>query len=194
VQLAGDLLQHLDDLDFSVFTSLPPLRLIDGHADTQWHVARFGGGLPPRPKVPEPPDVPTSEETVYLSRLWSAYGDHLNAEVRSSEDLAGRDELLEHLGDSRVEFYSAEALRAFSRDTLPPGEYRKLQDEVHSGVRDDVRADHKDGYARVQAVVRTARVLQLTSHALVPRLSTRDRGGICHQLANEGKVEWVGKK
>lgn len=105
--------------------------------------------------------------------------------------LAGRADLREHFNDSRVEFYSAEGLRTFSRDTLPPGEFEKLQDEVRSGIKDDLRGAHADGYGRVVAVVKTARVLPLTSHPLITRIHNRDRGGICHQLANDGKVRWV---
>ena len=43
----------------------------------------------------------------------------------------------------------------------------------------------------VLAVVKSARSLQLTSNPLTTRIHTRDRGGICHQLANDGKVRWV---
>ena len=85
-------------------------------------------------------------------------------------------------------------MRSFSRDYLPPGEFEKLQDEVHDGIRDDIRDDYPSGYKRVIAVVKTARNLQLTSHALISRLTVRDRGGICHQLANnKDEVRWVKK-
>lgn len=193
VKLQGNLLTHLDDLDFSIFSAIPPLKIIDAHAKTRWHVARFGGGLPPRPEIPAHPDVLDDSEAGYIEQLWLAYGDHIQADVASVDDLNNRDDLVEHFFDSRVQFFSAEALRAFSRDTLPPGDFEKLQDEVHEGVKDEVRAQHADGYARVVAVVKTARMLQLTSHPLVSKLSMRDRGGICHQLANESKVVWVKK-
>jgi len=90
-----------------------------------------------------------------------------------------------------VEFYSAEGLRAFSRDTLPPDEFDKLQDEVHSCIRDDLRGEHADGYRRAVAVVKGARMLPLTNHALSSRIHSRDKGGICHQLVNDGKFRWV---
>ncbi len=128
---------------------------------------------------------------MYLRKLFEAYGDHLKCEVHNLLDI---DEggLRGHYADSRIEFYSAESLRAFSRDTLPPTSYEQLQDEVHAGIRDEIRGDHDDGYKRVLAVARVARNLQLTSHALVSRLTVRDRGGICHQLANDrDEVRWV---
>lgn len=194
VLLEGSLLEHLERMDFKIFTSLPPLKLIDAHAKTRWHIARFGGGLPPRPSVPKPPDIPEERETGYINKLWDAYAEYLKTAVSCIEDLGDRDDLIEHLSDSRVEFFSAEALRSFSRDTLPPLEFENLQDEVHSGLKDEIRALHADGYARVVAVVKIARALQLTSHPLVSKLSVRDRGGICHQLANEDKITWVRKK
>ncbi len=183
---------HIASLDFSIFKTKPLLRIIEGHAKTCWYVARFGGGLPPRPEPTPPPGDPTDNEAVFVGELRRAYADHLKQDLKDLDaGLRSREDLREHFHDARVEFYSAEGLRTFSRDTLPQGEFEKLQDEVHSGVKDDVRGVHADGYQRVLAVVKTARAMQLTSNPLTTRIHTRDRGGICHQLANDGKVLWV---
>jgi hypothetical protein len=183
---------HIASLDFSIFQTRPLLRIIEAHAKTRWHAARFGGGLPCRPEPLRPPSAPSTNETVFVSELRRAYADHLRQDVTEVDaGLANRQDLREHFNDARVEFYTAEGLRTFSRDTLPPGEFEKLQDEVYSGVKDDERGDHADGYRRVVAVVRTARALPLTSHPLTSRIHIRDRGGICHQLANDGKLRWV---
>ena len=56
VELDAALSAYLDGLDFSIFDAIPPLQLLDRHARTRWHAARFGGGLPVRPSfdlVPE---------------------------------------------------------------------------------------------------------------------------------------------
>lgn len=183
---------HIESLDFTIFKTTPVLRIIEAHARTRWYAARFGGGLPQRPEPLTPPSVPASNETVFVGELRRAYADHLKQKIEDLEaGLAGRGDLREHFNDARTEFYSAEGLRTFSRDTLPPGEFEKLQDEVHSGIKDDLRDEHADGYRRVVAVVKTARSLPLTSHPLSARIHTRDRGGICHQLANDGKVGWL---
>lgn len=191
VELDEPLRSYVEGLDFGIFDAIPPLRVIDQHAKTRWHVARFGGGLPPRPQPDEPPTVPTVEEANYVRELLDAYGDYLKRPLASIEDISSIEDLRDHFTDSRIEFYSAESLRTFSRDTLPPGEFERLQDEVHSGIRDEIRCGHSDGYRRVVAVVKTARSLQLSAHALHSRISIRDRGGICHQLANDKKVRWV---
>lgn len=191
ITLTRPLRAYVDTFDFSIFDSVPPLRLIDQHATTRWYVARFGGGLPPRPLADTPPAEPAPQEAVYVRQLFNAYADRLKQPVAVINDIAAHTDLREHFGDSRIEFFSAESLRSFSRDTLPPGEFEKLQDEIHSGVKDQVRADHDDGYRRVVAVVATARALQLTDHPLISCLSTRDRGGVCHQLANDNRVRWT---
>lgn len=191
IELDDTLVAYINGLDFSIFRAIPPLRLIDEHAKTRWHVARFGGGLPKRPLVDVPPVNPADHETNYVRHLLDAYADHLKRKVDRIEDITGDAEVHEHFNDSRLEFYSAEALRVFSRDTLPPGEFENLQENVHDGIKDEFRAQHEDGYRRVMAVVKMARQLQLTGHALNTRLSVRDRGGICHQLANDKKVRWV---
>lgn len=183
---------HVASLDFSIFKTMPLLRIIEAHAKTRWYAARFGGGLPPRPEPLTPPRIPANIETVFVGELRRAYAQHLKLDVKDLDaGLSIREDLREHFNDARVEFYSAEGLRTFSRDTLPAGEFEKLQDELHSGIKDDVRGEHADGYRRVVAVVKTARSLQLTSNPLATRIHTRDRGGICHQLANDGKVRWV---
>ena len=191
IPLKGALLEYLNDADFSIFNALPPLRLIEQHSKTQWHTFRFGGGLPPRPRPTEPPDRIAPTEANYVRALLDAYGNRLGKSLAEIAELTTEVEMHRHFGRARREFYSAESLRTFSRDTLPPGEFERLQDEFFDGIIDEVESDHDDGYIRVTAVTRVARALQITSHALVPRIEARDRGGICHQLANDKRVMWV---
>lgn len=191
VDLDASLRLYIDSLDFSIFEAIPPLQLIDQHARTRWYAARFGGGLPARPAMESPPVALADHEVNYVRELLDAYGDHLKCRIGTVEDLESHGDIHEHFNDSRLEFYSAEALRVFSRDTLPPGAFEHLQDEVHSGIKDEFRGVHADGYRRVMAVVKTAKLLPITDHALKGRLSILDRGGICHQLANDKKVGWT---
>ncbi len=192
VVLEGDLRDYLEVLDFSVIGYIPAQRLVDDHRQTRWHIARFGAGFPQRGPIPDPPEQPTENEVVYLEKLFAAYADHKGHPVANVDDLAGAAGLLRHYSRSRKEFYSAESLKGFSRDTLPPGSYETLQEEVLAGVQDILDGQHDDGYRRVLAVVQAARQLQLTRHALVRRLDVRDRGGICHQLSNDrDDVRWV---
>jgi hypothetical protein len=189
ISLDNGLREYINAFDFAIFGTIAPHRLLDGHAKTRWHVARFGGGLPTRPTPELPPATPTPAEARYVRALLDAYSDHLRQSVDALEDLPDESPLGSHFADARREFYSAEALRAFSRDTLPRGSFEELQDQVYSGISDELRDDHDDGYRRVRAVVKTARTLALDGHALNTSMTPRDRGGICHQLANDGTIE-----
>jgi hypothetical protein len=191
VELDEGLRAHVASFDFSIFRALPPLQLLDQHAQTRWHVARFGGGLPVRPPIPTPPEGLTAREAVYVTELLGAYGEHLGEHPSSVGALTNHPEMEGHFNDARIAFYSAEGLRLFSRDTLPPGSFGELQGDVHVGIKNDVRHPHPNGYARVLAATNTAQSLSLSAHALGNTASVLDRHGICHQLANEGKVKWT---
>lgn len=157
-------------------------------------MGRFGGDLPPRPAVKPPPPEVTHGEAVYVRALLDAYADHVARDMPSLDTLTGAAELRhlhDHFTDARLEFFSADARRSFSRDSLPPGEFERLQEHVRSGVIDVVRAAHDDGYGRVLAVVGAAKQLPLDSHPLNTRIDPLDRGGICHQLVNDGRFRWL---
>jgi hypothetical protein len=119
----------------------------------------------------------------------AAYTNYLEREI-TIDNIQDESSINEHFNDSRREFYSAESLRMFSRDTLPSGNYESLQEDIFDGIRDELRFNHPNGYQCVLAVVRTAKLLPIM-HALTPRLTMCDRGGICHQLANERRIAWL---
>ena len=75
--LQGDLLAYFEAFDFSIFDDRTAVELIDEHAQTAFHAARFGGGLPLRGEPDVPPGEPTENESLYLRKLLDAYGDHL---------------------------------------------------------------------------------------------------------------------
>lgn len=191
VSIEGGLLKHVESINFDMFSAVPPLRLIEQHRATPHHAARFGGGLPVRQKPTPPPTELQEVEAKYVAKLLAAYGDHLGRPINAQSDLGSDVGLADHLADARIDFFSAEALQSFSRDHLPDGEFEDLQDQFHHGIKNDLRSGHKDGLGRVNAALATARSLQVANHSLSSVLSVYDRGGICHQLADHDRVEWV---
>jgi len=191
IGLQGDLLKHLETLDFSIFTYITPFEIVEGFRGSPYYTSRFGGGLPVRPRAPLPPADFQESEVVYIKKLLDAYSDYLGEDIHSLDELEDA-RVKAHLIDSRRDFFSAEALRLFSRDSLPEGEFERLQEEFLVGISDELREVHPDGYKKVREVIKTARALQITDHPLMPRVDQKDRGGICHQLANEkDEVTWV---
>lgn len=191
VPLAGDLRTFVEGFDFSVISYVPPLDLIEQHAQTRWHAARFPGGLPARPPTEIPDLEDETFESPYIERLLEAYSDHTGATL-SVADLAAHDSLHRHLLRSRERFFHAESLRNFSRDTLPPGQFDDLQEEFYDGVIDTVEdAGHPDGFQRVKAATGRAQQLDPTNNALRQVLGVKDKAGICHQLADDDRIKWV---
>jgi len=189
VPLDATLLAHIRSLDFARIKALSPLTLLEEHRQTPWYVARFGGGLPPRPAVlPAPPTI-AATETIYVRALLDAYEDKLRATLASIADIP-QGALVEHFSRSRQEFYNAEALRQFSKDNVPPGTFDELLDEVEAGIIDVIQATHPDAYERVLNAVKQAKSLPMAANALVSRVTAADKGGMCHQLANNEKVKW----
>jgi hypothetical protein len=194
IPLEGDLLRYFDGFDLQIVSYRPVAELIEQHRKTRYFALRFGGGLPERPVASAPPADIAANEIVYTSALLAAYSEYLGTEVSAPAALA-ENELQRHFERSRREFYCAEGLRVFSEDHLPPREYGRLEDEVCEAIQDTVDdAVHANGYDRVRAVVRHAQLLQIDSHPLKSRMSSSDRAGICHQLANNGRVKWVKRK
>ena len=191
VPLKGGLLDHFEAFPFSIFSSKSLLELIQGHSGTIYHSVRFGGGLKPRPAVPQPPADPHPEESRYIQQLLDAYADHLGAPIGPSGDLTGHPALARDFLRQRERFYHAEALRNFARDTVPDGTFAALQDEIFHGVIDISEGEHPNGFERMKATLAQAAQIAGTSNPLAPATKTQDRQGICHQLANEDRLNWV---
>lgn len=191
VSLTPEFKTHIQRYPFRTIGFKPVLQLIDEHSRSRWHVHRFGGGLPRRCSAPQPPTDPNSTELPYLQQLLLAYGDHKKCTVSEASQLSTWRDLLDHYNLSRRSFYSAESLLEFSRDHLPEGEYERLQDELCDGVQESYLAQHADGYRKVLATTTAAIQVQITDHALTTVLQPVDRRGICHQLVNAKRLQWV---
>jgi len=189
ILLDDQLKAQIEAVDFSIFSALSPLTIIDEHSRTRHYAARFGGGLPNRPPTPFPSPTIAANEVNYIRALLDAYEDRLSAILQSPDDISDT-AIEQHFRRARLEFYSAEALKGFSRDTLPLGTFDALLDEVSNGVADILQATHTDAYARVLATVSHAKMLPLSSSPLITRIASPDKGGMCHQLANEKLLKW----
>jgi len=180
---------HIEALDFSIFSAPSPLTLIEEHSRTRHYAARFGGGLPARPPAPAPPSTIAASEANYIRALLDAYEERLRAILQSPDQISDA-ALAQHFKRARLEFYSAEALKGFSRDTVPPGTFEALLDEVFNGVADVHQSTHLNAYDRVLATVGHAKTLPLSSSPLFRQIHSPDKGGMCHELANENILKW----
>lgn len=191
IPLSGTLKNHLDSLDFSIFSSRSLVELIEEHSKTSFHTVRFGGGLPPRPNPSLPPTTPSKNESRYIRQLLDAYGDHLGTNLPNTTVLDLHNSLKRDYLRQRERFYHAESLKNFARDTVPEGTFDSLQDEIYHGVVDVCESGYANGFERMKATVAQASTVAATSNPLVSSVKTQDRQGICHQLANDDRLKWV---
>ena len=191
ITLEGVFLAYVENFDFTIFNSKTALALVEDHQHCPMHAAQFGGGLPVRPDPPEPPEQVDLVESRYIKKLLDAYADHKKEDVPSPDHLKKWSKLKDHFFRQRIAFYHAKSLRVFARDTVPDGTFKSLQQDIYIGVIDTHDAEQPDGYARVCAVTKSARDLQITTNALITRSKPQDRDGICHQLANEDRLKWT---
>ena len=189
--MKGELLAAFDSFNFKIFSSKSLLELIQGHSITGYHAVRFGGGLPPRPIPGTPPSEPTRDESRYIRQLLDAYGDHVGTAMATAEKLTPHAALAKDFLRQREQFYHAEALRNFARDTVPEGTFGALQEEIYHGVVDMCERTHATGFDRMYATVTQAAHVATTASPLASVTKTQDRQGICHQLANDDRLIWV---
>ncbi|EPE2222990.1 ABC-three component system protein [Vibrio vulnificus] len=190
IVLDGKLKTYIDELDFSVFDKIATIKIIIEHSKTQFHVTRFGTQLPKRPDTPKISSVVGEHELIYVKKLLQAYDSHCSEKIVSVSNLDNHPKYKNHLKRSREDFLNAETLRNFSRDTLPKGEFERIQSQILSGVIDIVEDDHENGFDKVKEAVREAKRLQLPTSPLSSCLTINDRGGVCHQLANNNEISW----
>jgi len=190
IELVGDFLEYAENFDFRIF-SIPSRRwVLEQHHTTRFYNRRFGGGLPRRPKTEKPPEEIADNEKTYVDCLLEAYAEHKGLEALSIADLTRWRPLSDHLKRSREAFFDAEGLRVFVRDKTEPGTFESLQEEIHGGVVDLNERPHNDGFERVLAVTEKAQSLPLDAHPLNKVAMPTARRGVCHQLANDGKLVW----
>lgn len=180
-----------ESTDFELFKSVELIDALETHRSTPYHAARFGTAVPPRPGHDSPPDEIAESEARYVAQLIEVYSEKEPAETFAAESVSAHTMFGGHFQRQRESFYSAEALRLYARDSVPPGTFEALQSDVHSGVVEVAGASHQSGMDRLTSVLTTSGQLDLSAHALISVSSIDDRKGICHQLANEDRLTWV---
>jgi hypothetical protein len=195
----GSTLCPLDDIrdaikafEFPEFDAVLPGEIVGELKGTASYSVLFGGGLTkPRPEDDPPPAEIAESELGYVAALVEAYDDHCPGDVPGADAALEHATYGPHLRRSRREFYCAESLREFSKDVLTePDNFESLQEQIEDGIQNTLAKTFPDGYERVLGVCEHATTIEVSDHPLRADLRPADRCGMCHQLANDGKVRW----
>jgi hypothetical protein len=191
IQLTKTLKAHIEGFDFSIFRAKQPLALIEEHAQTGYHLVVFGLPLVDRPPPPTPPSLVTPGETEYIRQLYEIIGQDIGKNVASLSDFAGHNPHVRLFDRSRITFYCAEGLKELARDQMADvAFFDTLLDEFTNGLYHDYTAPNLTGLQRLIGTVKASQALQLGGHVLTPHVRANDREGMCHQMANESRVNW----
>lgn len=164
--------------------------MLDLHATDEAEHFRLFHITPARGDDPCVPDRPHTVEQVYVAQLVAMYSEREGSPLTVEQVLASP-QYAEHFEACRSEFYCAEGLKRFSRD-LMPDEFDGLLKMIYEGVRSAVsHPKHIDGFARLDAAVERVGGLSLADSKLHARMRGGDRPGVCHHLANDGRLKWI---
>lgn len=193
VSFTPEMEAHVASFNFSIFRAKQPLDLISEHAKTRYHLTVFGAPLIDRPPPPAPPSSVAPIESGYVNQLYSVIGEAMGVSVSTAADFS-HDKTFQNLFDrSRITFYCAEGLKELARDQMADAAFFvTLLDEFCDGLYYNYSAAGQTGLERLKKTVLAAQSLQLGGHVLVPHVLAKDREGMCHQMANEGRLEWCG--
>ena len=189
---------YIDSFDFTIIKTYPIAQIIDEHLDTIYGNIRFGGRRLNMPSSLTPEEIIEPEEMSYISALLEAYSDELNITIETTEALKAYDSYFKHLNRQRKDYYSAETIRRFVRDTLTDSrQFDVLKEEVYNGIIDTHEQDYDSGYKRLVADLKQATVTNTSKCLLDSKLhciGNSERKGTCHMLVNDNRLKWVNKK
>lgn len=151
----------------------------------------------PRPIKLIPPNNLATHEMIYITELLSAYADHAGIPKINKDDLGNYPKYKKNFDRQRKDYYAAETIRQYSKDTLTISEMDEfdiLQEETLDGIIEVYEDEYADGFSRLNNVMKHATTIQLNKSLLskLPGfISSSEKKGVCHLLVNDGQIKWV---
>lgn len=146
-----------------------------------------------------PPKQPAPSEAPYIFELLSAYGDAEGLPSFSENELSKCEKYQNHFNRQRESYYAAESVRRGAQDLQIANKenlFNSLKDETFDGIIDVHEQDYINGFERLKKVMIHATTLPITKSILgkIPQwVGSNEKKGLCHMLANEGRLRWVRK-
>lgn len=197
IELDSDFLQYIDSFDFGIIECYPIAKIIDEHLQSIYGNIRFGGQHLHQPESLSPCQDIQQEEMTYVTALLEAYSDELGIQIENVSALESHPKFFSHFSRQRKDYYKAETIRRFVRDTLTDSQqYDVLKNEVYDGIIETHEKEYGSGYERLIADLQQAGVINTGKCLLDSKLhfiGNGERKGVCHVLANERRLRWVDK-
>ena len=191
VPLDGTLKTFVENAPFEIFGPMAVEDVLKDLHGTPYYAQQFGGGLPARPPKAAPPVNLLAHENRYVSQLFAVYAERRGVGTvdLASLDIEPRDR--RHFDTCRLQFYCAESLKEFARDATRPGTFEGFQQDVLSAITPVLYEEHQGAFNLVNSALKTAALMPPAANALYTVVDARDKQGACHQLVNDGTVDWI---
>ncbi len=194
VKLEGNFKSYVEGFDFSIFDYVTPEEFVEQMRGTAYFSKWFGEPTKARPLMDKyPEEINMALELTYIKKILDAYSEHLEKNVSDYNELEKHPELKIHFERQRRDFFSAEWLKAFSREIYEPElpVFEQLKEEIYDGIIETIEEDAKNGFERLNKVLQRASGITSISSPLNEYTLIKDKKGICHHLANEREdVTW----
>jgi hypothetical protein len=135
------------------------------------------------------PDAIQPEELAYVDQLRQVYSEASGSAFSNADDVLAHPDHGEHLRRQRTRFFEAASFSRFHRDNTAPGALEAFQNDVYHGVIEVYGDTHISRLHRVDAVMKHAGLTQVLLLGRSSRIPVRQ--GMCHHLANEGRLTWI---
>lgn len=188
VALTPEIRAAIERFDFSRVEHLTaPMLVKDPAAGPA--LSKVLGLMPDEAPVGEAPQAIQPEEAQYVDQLRHVYGEAGGDTFMSADDILAHADHGEHFRDQRTRFFEAASFKRFHRDNTAPGAIGTFEDDVYHGVIDVHRDRHETLLRRVDAVMKHASILPASLIGRTVRVPVKQ--GICHHLANDGRLKWA---
>jgi hypothetical protein len=179
VPLTGSLKALVESTPFEIFGPHAIEDVLRDLEGTAFYVSQFGGGLPARPPITTPPTDLRPHENRYVGQLLLVYAERRGQGPVDLQNLDQEPRDRQHFEMCRRQFYCAESLREFARDATRQGTFEGFQEDVLSIITSVLYDDHRNAFGL------------LNTAALYSVADVRDKQGVCHQLVNENRIDWI---
>ena len=195
IVLDDALLHYIESFDFSIVEYYPMENIIDEHLGTVYGTLRFGGRQVKKLAVLHPPEVQEKSEMTYIKALMDVYSEKAGGKIIDLTDLKNFSKWYDHFTRQRKDYYAAETIRRFVRDTLTDSnQFIILEDEIYDGIVDVYEMEYASGFERLNGVLSQAVQVNTTKSLLDRKLNyigNKERKGICHMLTEKKGLKWV---
>jgi len=127
----------------------------------------------------------------YINQLIKAYDSDTSESIEQIENI-NNSQYDRHFKTARKSFHMVEELRMFSRDNLAINAYEDFQDEVYEYIINTVDKKYDNAFQRVITTEDKSSDMRTDFYPIDEnKCKTIEKKGVCHQLVDDKKINWI---